>query len=57
MLSKVFDKLATDPEREGTGVGLTIVKQIVEAHGGTVSADNAQGSGATLRFGIPNQSK
>jgi len=53
MLSKVFDKLATDPEREGTGVGLTIVKQIVEAHGGTVSADNAHDSGATLRFSIP----
>jgi len=53
MLSKVFDKLATDPEREGTGLGLTIVKQIVEAHGGSVSAENAQGSGATLRFSIP----
>jgi signal transduction histidine kinase len=55
MLSKVFDKLATDPEREGTGVGLTIVKQIVEAHGGSVSAENAQGSGATLRFSIPKR--
>ena len=55
MLSKVFDKLATDPEREGTGVGLTIVKQIVEAHGGSVSAENGQGSGATFRFSIPNR--
>ena len=53
MLSKVFDKLATDPEGEGTGLGLTIVKQIVEAHGGSVTAENADGSGATLRFTIP----
>jgi signal transduction histidine kinase len=53
MLSKVFDKLATDPEREGTGLGLAIVKQIVEAHGGSVAAESAHGSGATLRFSIP----
>lgn len=53
MLSKVFDKLATDPEREGTGLGLAIVKQIVEAHGGSVSAESENGLGATLRFSIP----
>ena len=53
MLSKVFDKLATDPEREGTGLGLAIVKQIVEAHGGSVAAESVPSSGATLRFSIP----
>ena len=57
MLARVFDKLTTDPEGEGTGLGLTIVKQIVEAHGGSVSAENAQGSGATLRFSIPRPEK
>jgi signal transduction histidine kinase len=57
MLSKVFDKLATDPEREGTGLGLAIVKQIVEAHGGSVTAESAEGSGATLRFSIPRSEK
>jgi signal transduction histidine kinase len=34
-------------------VCLLVVKQIVEVHGGSVSADNAQESGATLRFSIP----
>jgi signal transduction histidine kinase len=53
MLSKVFDKLATDPEKEGTGLGLAIVKQIVEAHEGTVSAESIHGSGATFAFTIP----
>ena len=57
MLARVFDKLSTDPEREGTGLGLAIVKQIVEAHGGSVSAENAQGSGATFRFSIPKPEK
>jgi signal transduction histidine kinase len=54
MLSKVFDKLTTDPAKEGTGLGLAIVKQIVEAHGGTVSAESTHGSGATFSFTIPN---
>jgi two-component system, OmpR family, phosphate regulon sensor histidine kinase PhoR len=53
MLSKVFDKLATDPDMEGTGLGLAIVKQIVEAHGGTVSAESVHGSGAKFTFTIP----
>lgn len=53
MLSKVFDKLATDPDMEGTGLGLAIVKQIVEAHGGTVSAESVHGAGATFTFTIP----
>jgi signal transduction histidine kinase len=53
MLDKVFDKLATDPDKEGTGWGLAIVKQIVEAHGGTVSAESTQGAGASFRFTIP----
>lgn len=55
MLSKVFDKLTTDPDAEGTGLGLTIVKQIVEAHGGTVSAESIHGSGATFSFTLPSQ--
>lgn len=53
MLANVFNKLATDPAKEGTGLGLTIVKQIVEAHGGTVSAESVQGAGATFSFTIP----
>ncbi len=55
MLGKVFDKLASDPDKEGIGLGLAIVKQIAEAHGGTVSAESTLGSGATFRFSIPTQ--
>jgi signal transduction histidine kinase len=57
MLAKVFEKLATDPEKGGSGLGLAIVKQIVEAHGGTVSAESADGVGATFSFTIPGRRK
>lgn len=53
MLAKVFDKLATDPNKGGTGLGLAIVRQIVEAHGGTVSAESIPGAGASFSFTIP----
>ena len=53
LLERVFDKLATDPDKAGTGLGLAIVKQIVEAHGGTVSAESVHGAGATFRFTLP----
>jgi len=36
-----------------TGLGLAIVKALVEAHGGTVSADSAPGEGTTVRIELP----
>lgn len=37
----------------GTGLGLSVVKQIIEAHGGTVAVDSRPGEGSTFRFTIP----
>jgi signal transduction histidine kinase len=36
-------------KKSGLGMGLTIVHQIVERHGGTVRAENATGGGALFR--------
>lgn len=51
----VFQRLHHLDEFEGTGIGLAHVKQIVEKHGGQVSAQAEEGRGATFRFTLPRR--
>jgi two-component system, OmpR family, sensor histidine kinase KdpD len=52
---RIFDKFyRAKPAREGgVGLGLTICRGIIEAHGGRIWAENRSGGGAVFRFALP----
>jgi signal transduction histidine kinase len=57
-LPHIFDRYYRGPEpREkragGSGIGLAVVKELVEAHGGRVWARSAHGKGSTFYFSMP----
>ena len=53
---KIFQTLQARDRLESTGVGLTLVKKIVEELGGEVTLESAEGEGATFRFTVLKQS-
>jgi signal transduction histidine kinase len=52
-LFKVFRRLHAQSQYDGTGVGLALVKRIVERHGGSVGVASAPDAGTTVSFTLP----
>ena len=50
--NRLFEQFFSTKD-EGLGMGLSIVRSVIEAHGGQVSAENAVGGGARFRFNLP----
>ena len=55
VLPQLFEKFyrAPDSQQGGTGLGLYIARQIVEAHAGTIRAESELGYGSTFSFTLP----
>ena len=56
-LDSIFDRYARSADSGGSGLGLAIAKSLVEAHGGSIQAENAAGHGATIRLLLPQDER
>jgi PAS domain S-box-containing protein len=58
MLPRLFDRFwqARSGDRRGVGLGLSIAREIVEAHGGRIWAESLPGGGSTFFFSMPSAS-
>ena len=54
-LKRIFDRFHKGSTSHGSGLGLTIAKGIVTAHGGDITASSQPGEGTTVAFTLPSR--
>jgi signal transduction histidine kinase len=57
ILPTVFDRFVKGQDAVGTGLGLAIARDLVQAHGGSITAGGGSGEGATIRLTLPLESR
>lgn len=53
LFTRYYRGTSTESKPEGSGLGMAIAKQIVEAHGGSIRAESVQGIGTTITIDLP----
>ena len=52
-IPRIFDRFYKGAGSTGSGLGLTIARRLVEAHGGTIRVESQPGAGTTMTFTLP----
>jgi signal transduction histidine kinase len=52
-LEKIFERFYKGRGSRGSGLGLTIARNLVVAHGGEIHAESTEGKGTTIAFVLP----
>jgi signal transduction histidine kinase len=53
ILPHIFNRFYKSRDSSGTGLGLPIARHLVEAHGGTITAESQPGQGTSIRINLP----
>jgi signal transduction histidine kinase len=52
-LPRLFDRFHKGANSRGSGLGLSIAKKLVLAHGGAIDVESAEGAGTTVTVSLP----